>query len=319
MCMKEYVIGLDVGGSKIHYGLFDGEMNLLRSIQRNTDQELTPDQLVDHVDYNVTELLRSAGVSKSDVRGLGSAFPSHIDYNRGVVLETSNIPALSNMPVRELLSERLGMPVWVDNDANVAAIAEHRFGAGRGHKDMIYVTISTGIGGGLVLNDRIYRGMHGIAGEIGHMFVSDSLGYPCGCGVTGCVESISSGSHMAEYAMNRIKEGEESSILRYAGTLSRIDMVAVGRAFMENDPLAIEVLERGAEYLARMFQSLYQILDINVFVYGGGVMKIGPRFVDMIINTYRRYSQMDIKYPASFLPAQLGDNTGIIGAALLVE
>lgn len=317
--MKEYVIGLDVGGSKILYGLFDKEMRLIRSIQRITDYELTPEQLVDHVDYNVTELLRAAGVSKNEVRGLGSAFASHIDYNRGMVLETSNIPALTNMPVRDLLSARLDLPVWVDNDANVAAIAEHRFGAGRGHKDMIYVTVSTGIGGGLVLNDRIYRGMHGIAGEIGHMFVSDSLGYPCGCGVTGCVESISSGAHMAEYAMNRIKEGEESSILRYAGTLSRVDMVAVGRAFAENDPLAIEVLERGAEYLARMFQSLYQILDINVFVYGGGVMKLGPRFVDMIVNTYRRYSQMDIKYPASFLPAELGDNTGIIGAALLVE
>ena len=150
------------------------------------------------------------------------------------------------------------------------------------------------------------------------MFVSDSLGYPCGCGVTGCVQSISSGPHMAEYAMNRIKEGAESSILRYAGTLSRIDMVAVGRAFAENDPLAMEVVERGAEYLGRMFQSLYQIFDINVFVYGGGVMKLGPRFVDMIIASYRRYSQMELKYPAHFLPAELGDNTGMIGAALLV-
>jgi glucokinase len=316
--MKEYVVGLDVGGSKILYGLFDGSMNLIRVIQRITDQELMPDQLMDQVAQNVADLLSAAGVDKSEVRGLGAAFPSHIDFNRGVVLETSNIPALSNVPVRELLEKRLGLPVWLDNDANVAALAEHRLGAGRGHRDMIYVTVSTGIGGGLILNGDIYRGMHGIAGEIGHMFVSDSIGYPCGCGVTGCVESIASGAHMAEYAMNRIKEGEESSILRYAGTLSRIDMLAVGRAFAENDPLAIEVVQRGAEYLGRMFQSLYQILDINVFVYGGGVMKLGPRFVNMIVDTYRRYSQIDIKYPASFLRAELGDNTGMIGAALLV-
>lgn len=316
--MKEYVVGLDVGGSKILYGLFDGSMNLIRVIQRITDQELMPDQLMDQVAQNVSDLLSASGVNKSEVRGLGAAFPSHIDFNRGMVLETSNIPALSNIPVRELLEARLDIPVWLDNDANVAALAEHRLGAGRGHRDMIYVTVSTGIGGGLILNDDIYRGMHGIAGEIGHMFVSDSIGYPCGCGVTGCVESIASGAHMAEYAMNRIKEGEESSILRYAGTLSRIDMLAVGRAFAENDPLAIEVVERGAEYLGRMFQSLYQILDINVFVYGGGVMKLGPRFVNMIVDTYRRYSQIDIKYPASFLPAELGDNTGMIGAALLV-
>ena len=317
--MKEYVVGIDVGGTNILYGLFDGNMNLQRVIQRSTDQELLPDQMMDQIARNVNELIRAAGIKSEDVRGIGAAFPSHIDFNRGLVIETSNIPMLSNVPVRELLEARLKIPVLLDNDANVAALAEHRLGAGRGHRDMIYVTVSTGIGGGLILNGELYRGMHGVAGEIGHMFVSDSLGYPCGCGVTGCVESIASGAHMAEYAMNRIKEGEESSILRYAGTLSRVDMVAVGRAFAENDPLAIEVVERGAEYLGRMFKSLYDIFDINVFVYGGGVMKLGARFVDMIVNKYRRYSQMELKYPAHFLPAELGDNTGMIGAALLVQ
>jgi glucokinase len=316
--MKKYVIGIDVGGTKILYGVFDNQMNLLRVIQRSTDQELQPDQLMDQMTGHVNELLRGANLKNDEIRGIGAAFPSHIDFNRGIVLETSNIQALDNVPVRDLLEARLDIPVWLDNDANVAALAEHRLGAGRGHRDMIYVTVSTGIGGGLILNGELYRGIHGAAGEIGHMFVSDSIGYPCGCGVTGCVQSIASGPHMAEYAMNRIKEGEESSILKYAGTLSRIDMVAVGRAFQEDDPLAIEVVERGAEYLGRMFQSLYQIFDINVFVYGGGVMKLGPRFVDMIIAAYRRYSQMEIKYPAHFLPAELGDNTGMIGAALLV-
>lgn len=316
--MKKYVIGIDVGGTKILYGLFDDGMNLLRTIQRPTDQELLPNQLMDQMTGHVLELQRGAGISADEVRGIGAAFPSHIDFNRGVVLETSNIQALNNVPVRDILEARLNLPVWLDNDANVAALAEHKLGAGRGHRDLIYVTISTGIGGGLILNGALYRGIHGAAGEIGHMFVSDSVGYPCGCGVTGCVQSVASGIHMAEYAMDRIKEGAESSILKYAGTLSRIDMVAVGRAFAENDPLALEVAVRGAEYLGRMFQSLYQIFDINVFVYGGGVMKLGPRFADMIISAYRRYSQMEIKYPARFIPAELGDNTGMIGAALLV-
>ncbi len=265
--MKKYVIGIDVGGTKILYGVFDNRMNLLRVIQRATDQELTPDQMMRQMTSNVQELLRGADIRPEEVRGIGAAFPSHIDFNRGFVLETCDIPQLNNVPVRDMLENRLNIPVWLDNDSNVAALAEHRLGAGRGHRDMIFVSISTGIGGGLILNGDLYRGIHGCAGEIGHMFVSDSLGYPCGCGVTGCVQSISSGPHMAEYAMNRIKEGAESSILRYAGTLSKIDMVAVGRAFAENDPLAVEVVERGAEYLGRMFQSLYQIFDINVFVW----------------------------------------------------
>ena len=134
------------------------------------------------------------------------------------------------------------------------------------------------------------------------MFVSDSTGYPCGCGVSGCVESIASGLNMAKYAMERIHEGAESRILDHAGTVARIDMVAVGKALAEDDPLAIEVVERGAEYLGRMFQSLYQVFDINIFVYGGGVTKLGDRFIARIIAAYRRYSQMEYRYPAQFLP-----------------
>ena len=317
--MKKYVIGVDVGGSKLLYGLFDDQMRLVRVIQRPTDQELAPDALLDQIAAHIRELMRGAGVSAEEVRGVGAAFPSHIDFERGVVLETADIYALSNVPVRDMLSARLELPIFLDNDCNAAALAEHRLGAGRGYRHMIYVTVATGIGGGLILNGELYRGIHGSAGEIGHMFVSDSTGYPCGCGVTGCVESIASGANMAKYAMDRITDGCESRILDHAGTISRIDMVAVGKAFNENDPLAIEVVERGAEYLGRMFQSLYQIFDINIFVYGGGVMKLGERFTNRIIEAYRRHSQMEYKYPAKFLPAELGDNTTMIGAALLVK
>ena len=149
------------------------------------------------------------------------------------------------------------------------------------------------------------------------MFISDSTGYPCSCGVTGCVQSVASGLNMAKYAMERIQEGAESRILDHAGTVARIDMVAVGKALAEDDPLAIEVIERGAEYLGRMLHSLNQIFDINVFVYGGGVTKLGKRFIDRIVASYRHYSLMDQKYPAQFIPAELGDNAGMIAEVAL--
>ena len=317
--MKKYVIGVDVGASKTLCGLFDEQMRLVRVIQRPTDAELGPEAMMNALDGHVRELTRGAGVALEDVRGAGVAFPSHVDFADGVLLETADLCLLSDAPVRSMLSERLGLPVCVDNDSNAAALAEHRLGAGRGYRHMIYVSISSGVGGGLILNGELYRGIHGCAGEIGHMFVSDSTGYPCGCGVSGCVESISSGLNMAKYAMERIQEGAESRILDHAGTIARIDMVAVGKALAEDDPLAMEVIERGAEYLGRMFQSLYQIFDINVFVYGGGVTKLGERFVSRAIAAYRRYSQMEYRYPAKFLPAELGDNAGMIGAALLVK
>lgn len=317
--MKKYAIGIDVGGTNSKIGLFDPEMHLVRVINTLTDKELEADQLLDILSGQAEQLMKEQGLTRADVRGVGAAFPSFIDSKNGVVLETSNIISLTDQPVRDMLSERLKLPVWLDNGANCAALAEHELGAGRGHDDMIYATIATGIGGALILNGKLYRGIHGMAGEIGHMFISDSTGYPCSCGVTGCVQSISSGIHMARYVTDRIKEGMDSRILDHAGTLSNIDMRAVGKALNSGDPLALEVVSRGAEYLGRMFHSLNMIFDINVFVYGGGVTKLGKKFIDRIIAAYRHYSLMDQRFPAQFLPEELGDDAGMIGAALLVE
>lgn len=317
--MKKYAIGIDVGGTNSKIGLFDSEMHLVRVINTLTDKELEADELLDILSGQAEQLMKEQGLTRADVRGVGAAFPSFIDSKNGVVLETSNIISLTDQPVRDMLSERLKLPVWLDNGANCAALAEHELGAGRGHDDMIYATIATGIGGALILNGKLYRGIHGMAGEIGHMFISDSTGYPCSCGVTGCVQSISSGIHMARYVTDRIKEGMDSRILDHAGTLSNIDMRAVGKALNSGDPLALEVVSRGAEYLGRMFHSLDMIFDINVFVYGGGVTKLGKKFIDRIIAAYRHYSLMDQRFPAQFLPEELGDDAGMIGAALLVE
>ena len=316
--MREYAIGIDVGGTNIKVGLFDRDMNMIKKIETLTDKELEADQMMDLLALLARQLLAETGVSADQLRGIGAALPSFIDYKSGYVVETNNIMSLNDIPARDMLAERLNLPVYLDNDANAAALAEHELGAGRGHDDLIYVTISTGIGGALILNGKLYRGMRGMAGEVCHMFISDSTGYPCSCGVTGCVESISSGMQMARYATDRIKEGVDSRILDHAGTMANIDMVAVGRALASGDSLAIEVVDRGAEYLGRMFHSLNMIFDINVFVFGGGVTKLGKKFVDRIIASYRHYSLMDQKYPAQFLPTELGNDAGLIGAALLV-
>lgn len=316
--MYDCSVGIDVGGTRIRMGLFDGNMHLMAERSFLTDKDATAPELIGFLSQQTQNLIQSEGLRSGDIRGVGAAFPSSIDFTRGVTLESSNIVSLNDQPVRDMLAQKLDLPVYVDNDGNVAALAEHKYGAGRGYDHMIYATLATGIGGGLILNGRLYRGIHGMAGEIGHMFVSDSTGYPCGCGVIGCVQSIASGLYMARYAMDRIKEGTESRILDYAGTLSNIDMVAVGRALQMNDPLALEVVNRGAEYLGRMFHNLNQIFDINIFVYGGGITKLGHRFTDRMVASYRHHSLVDQKYPAKFLPAELGEQAGIIGAALLI-
>lgn len=317
--MKKYRIGVDVGATNIQVGLFDGEMNMIDHIRTLIDQDADINRLMDYIATLIRHITDKNGVAMEDLLGVGAAFPCYVDYANGVALDACNIMALSNAPVRDMLCERLGVTVIVDNDANAAALGEHRMGAGVGFDHMIYAALATGIGGGLILNGKLYRGMHGMAGEIGHMFVSDSIGSPCLCGVSGCVQSISSGANMAKYVTDRIKEGEDSSILNYAGTLANIDMEAVGKALKGNDPLALEVVTRGAEYLGRMFHSLNQIFDINVFVYGGGISKLGNRFIDRMIAAYRHYSLIDQRFPAKFIPAQFGDLSGLYGAALLLE
>ena len=298
--MSNFRIGIDVGPTTTKLGLFNESMDMIDHNQILTDQEISLDELMDLLTALTRHLLSKNNLTIDHLQGVGAAFPSYIDYKKGLVLDTSFLNSLTNAPVRDMLSNRLGVRVQLDNDANAAALA-------------------TGIGGGLILNGKLYRGMHGMAGEIGHMFVSDSTGYPCTCGVVGCVQSISSGAHMAKYVTDRIKEGEDSSILNYAGTLSNIDMIAVGKALRTNDSLALEVVNRGAEYLGRMFFSLNQIFDINIFIYGGGITKLGSKFIDRMIAAYRHYSLNDQRYPAQFIPAKLGDQASVYGAALLLD
>ena len=317
--MKKYRVGIMLGATNIKLGLFNENMELLDQIQTLTDQEADLNRLMDFIASLVRTLVEKNGLTMDDLLGVGAALPSYIDHDRGIVLDTDNIMYLTNAPVRDLLMDRMGVEVVIENDANAAAVAENVLGAGKGFDNMIYAALSTGIGGGLILNGKLYRGMHGMAGEIGHAFVSDSTGYPCPCGVTGCVQSISSGAYMAKYVTDRIKEGYDSAILNYAGTMSSIDMEAVGKALQVNDALAMEVVNRGAEHLGRMFHTLNQIFDINVFIYGGGVAKLGSRFIDRMIAAYRHYSLIDQRYPARFIPAAFGDRAAMYGAALLVE
>ena len=185
--MNKCRIGIDVGATNIKVGLFDSEMNMIDHIQTLIDQDADINRLMDYIAALAKRIAAKNNIEVKDLLGVGAAFPCYMDYANGIALDACNIMALSNAPVRDMLSERLGVPVLVDNDANAAALGEHRMGAGMGHEHMIYAALATGIGGGLILNGKLYRGMHGMAGEIGHMFVSDSIGSPCLCGVTGCV------------------------------------------------------------------------------------------------------------------------------------
>ena len=316
--MKKFRIGMDVGATSIKIGLFSSDMQPVDSIQILTDRGAALNELLAQLKSYIGRLLAKNNLTITDLSGVGAVFACRVNHQAGCLLETKYIMSISDQPMRELLEKELGVSVYIDNDANAAALAEHTLGAGVGHDDLIYVNLSTGIGGSIIVNGKLFRGTHGLAGEVGHMLISDSTGYPCACGISGCVESISSGANMARYAADRIMEGEDSSILDYAGTTSQIDMIAVSKALRSGDALAQEVVNRGAEYLGRMFHSLNQVLDINVFVYGGGVSKLGERFIGRIQDVYNQLNLLNRRYPALFLPAKFSNQAAMYGAALLV-
>lgn len=312
-------IGIDFGGTKIAYGLYSDTMECLHRLRVKTDADAMPDTVLDGMAQDIDRLLAESGHSLSQVCGAGLGFPSHIDFDEGRVIIATNLPRWEDVPLRDLLAQRLGIPVFVDNDTNTAALAEHRQGAGIGAKHMVYMTISTGIGCGFIINGALFRGTHGFAGEMGQMFVSDTHGYGTERMNAGVVQSIASGPRLADLARSRIQAGAQSSILAHAGCPEEITCEHIGAALAEEDPLAIEIVDHAVFYLGRMLVGLYELTDIGVVVYGGGVTKLGPRLTQGMQDTFYSLSHGARKRPVDFRPATLGEDAGLLGAALIVE
>ena len=314
-----YAIGIDVGGTKIAYGLY-GEghtqaqartLALVHSLVEPARPDLPAADMLDRMASSAERLMREGGVNKAKVRGVGAAFPSFIEFAKGKIIETANLPHFKNVAVRDELAARLGLPVVIDNDANAAALAENRLGAGKGFDQMVYITVSTGIGTGLILNGELYRGAHGWAGELGHMLVNDSSPVLCGCGKRGCVEGSASGTGVARYVKARVAEGAPCSII------GEITSISVERAAEEGDALAREAQAQAAVSLGKLFYNIYQSFDVDCIVYGGGASK-NKGLISGAIEWFEQASPRAREYPVTFLPARFGADVGMVGAALLV-
>ena len=305
------IIAVDLGGTNIRVARFP-------TVQIHPSaQSKTPTQAADGPGPVIARILRTIEEIASPLpTGLriGVAAPGPLDPRQGIVIEAANLPGWHNIPLRAQVAEHFHCPVAVGNDANLAAVGEWRFGAGRGTHDLLYLTISTGIGGGVIIDDALLVGSRGLGAELGHMTI-DRGGPLCGCGRRGHLEAIASGPAIARAAAARLERGEPSSladVLRHAGPLSAEQ---VGRAANEGDPLAMEVVAAAAEAIGCHLASLMHAFDPQVIVLGGGVMQIGDFFMQRIDRAMRQ-SVMSPAYldGLRLLPAQLGDDAGLIGA-----
>lgn len=307
-----YRIGIDVGGTKIAYGLFDDQNVMTDHFREKTDSDISGPALADQIMQQINVLLQRNRLSQGDLEGIGICMPSFILFDEGYICMTSAMINVRDFAMRDYMAERLSVPIVLDNDSNCAALAEYIFGAGRGSRNMIYMAASTGIGSGLILNGELFRGSYGWAGESGHMLITPDEGLECGCRNRGCFMSWASGKDI--HRRIRLKIGSFNTKM----DLSReTDGPALLQACKENDPLAMAVLDEMAHYLGVCVFNIYQMLNVNLFVFGGGLTNFGSLLFDRVRTEFDRYNH--IPQPVTFKFAELKQDFGMIGAAELVN
>jgi glucokinase len=315
LSQPKLLLALDFGGTKLTAGVIaPGEARWEAHRQvfspPNADAK-----------YDIKTMLSLAYELLEGIRptAIGVSFGGPVDANTGTVRLSHHVPGWEHTPLREILEAEFDVPACVDNDANVAALGEHRFGAGQGHDSLLYITVSTGVGGGWILNGKSWRGADGMAGEIGHAVV-DPDGPLCLCGKRGCVERMASGPYIAQRAQEWLKaQPNRGKVLRaLAGDdLSSVTAKLVSQAASQGDELAWEALEVAAWALGVGIGNTANLMNPERFILGGGVTKSGERFWEVIRQVARQTALPEVHFDV--VPAALGDDAPLWGAVALAE
>ncbi len=307
--MKKYVFGVDIGGTTVKLGLFDVEGNVLDKWEIPTRTEDCGKLILPDVAESIRAKMQQ--IDREAVIGVGVGAPGPVDAE-GVIHRAVNL-GWGTFSIKESLEFLLNMPVMAGNDANVAALGEMWMGGGQGYKDLIVVTLGTGVGGGIIINGKILTGATGSGGEIGHIHVQDGEEEICGCGNQGCLEQYTSATGITRLAGRMLAASDKDSILRN----EKVTAKAVWDAVKEKDALAIEIAEQFGGYLGNGLANIASVVNPEAFVIGGGVSKAGEILIDYIRPNYDKnvfHGCKDVK----FTLATLGNDAGIYGAAKLI-
>lgn len=313
--MERFIVGLDLGGTQIRAALADCKFTVLRRVSTLTQAHEGAQQVMSRVLGCIAQVLQ--GIERTQILGVGIATAGAVNPRTGVIAKAANL-GLENWPLRDLLAQEVHLPVYVGNDANLAALAEHRFGAGQGVNSLIYLTISTGIGAGVIENGQLLLGANGWAAELGHIIV-EPHGPRCNCGNIGCLQALASGPAIARHAQELLR-GDQSSLLwkMVEGDATRITAKEVVEAAQKGDALALEVIQRAAFYLGIGMISFIHAFDPELIIVGGGVSKAGELLFAPIRALIAERAIAAAQRDVRIVPAALGDDVGLIGAVALV-
>ena len=318
------VIGVDLGGTQIRTAVLHGP-NMLSRVSSLIGKDPAPERIIPHMFATVEEALEQAGTKLNQIAGIGVATPGPMDYKTGVILAPPNLPGWERVPLRDLFIEHFHTPVFVENDAHTAGLGEYMFGAGRGCSNMVYLTISTGIGGGVIIDGKIVEGASGMAGELGHMTI-DWHGERCNCGNIGCLEAIASGTGIARKANEAIRSDEGIELLTFARTLLEhsgeeelhINAHTVALAAEAGVPLARAIIQYAAEAIGAGLVNIIHCFNPEMIILGGGVAQMGPMLMEPALHVVQERAMKAPRASVRIVQAQLGANAGLIGAGALI-
>lgn len=308
----DFVLGLDIGGTKLAAGVVAGDGNVLSRREAASHREAGPTAMIARLIDLGRAAVSESGVAWSAIRAVGIACGGPLDPATGIILSPLHLPGWDDVPLARMVSDALDRPAVVDNDATACALAEWWFGAGRsmGADHLVYLTISTGVGGGLILDGRVYRGAALNAGELGHLTV-DYLGRQCGCGRRGCLEAYVSGTSIAARAREALATGERSSL----ASLSIVRAEDVAAAARDGDPLAVRIWDETTAMLGSGVTNILDIFNPQIVVLGGGVTRAGDQLLRPVREAALGQALAPAARVADIVLAELGEKLGVVSAA----
>lgn len=306
---KKYVVGVDLGGTKIYTALVDLEGNIIKEKTVETlaheGEQAVMGRIIDTINYVIDE------ADKDLIKSIGIGSPGPLDIKKGLIVETPNLP-FKNFEIVKTIKETFDLPTYLDNDANVATLGEFMFGAGKGTENMIFITASTGIGGGAVLNGRLFRGATGNALEVGHMTVATE-GPRCGCGNVGCAEALGSGTAIGKRAKEAVLSNVKTSLKNYGDVTSKEVFIEAAKG----DRVAKNILKNSLTYLGIAVANTITNFDPEKVVVGGGVVNGGDIVIDTIRKVVEERCMSTFVENCTVEKAVLGGKAGVLGAAAL--
>ena len=313
--MGKVCIGIDLGGTFIKFGLLDEKWKASSIFQLPTPQDAGIDGVIGQMIAGARQAMDKAGLGKADVVGVGIGSPGPLSMSKGIVYNSPNIPGMVNIPLKARISEALGLPCSLENDANAAGLGEFLCGAGRQCRDMVLLTLGTGVGGGVIVDGKVLHGAHEIGAELGHMLIVPG-GRQCGCGQCGCIEQYCSATFMSNHAAKALEAGKRQSslrkVLKAGGKLTSKDINEHRKA---GDKFASEVWDEMCRYLAMGCISFARILDPDRIVLAGGMAAAGDDLLAPVTMHYRQMHWKMTEPKTELALATLGNDAGVIGAA----